>query len=355
MIAANLLLFRRPASPAAPIRLGDRSRRATRRPQSAAACEDLARQHRSGSGGHRGRRSLRGSHRVHCPGAGGRGQARPAVSRAAAAAGLGRQAARLLQRRPARPASHPAVHRLRRSACARMRLLPWRVPRTSGAALVSGFPRERTGSVGETLLIPLIHVLLLGYLPILAMRRSKQVSLGAGCGQIMLADAAILSPHRRSRHDPSLLARRPAIAARLPPRGLSHRHLRRERLGRVPHVSRLRRDLARTFEECARGHGDPNCPAGLDGAARRRPGDAVFAGAGGGRRRDRCVGVVLQRRWRTAAGTARRGLALPPKSAFGPAAAWRCACSCCCSGARCWLGTHGRSQVWRGRTAGPAG
>jgi hypothetical protein len=61
----------------------------------------------------------------------------------------------------------------------------------SGAALVSGFPRERTETLGEALLIPLIHVLLLGYLPIAIMRRSKQVGLGAGCGQIMLADAAI--------------------------------------------------------------------------------------------------------------------------------------------------------------------
>ena len=58
----------------------------------------------------------------------------------------------------------------------------------SGAALVSGFPHERTGTLGEVMLIPLIHVLLLGYLPLSAMRRSSQVGLGAGCGQIMLAD-----------------------------------------------------------------------------------------------------------------------------------------------------------------------
>lgn len=62
---------------------------------------------------------------------------------------------------------------------------------SSGAALVSGFPRERTGTLGEVVLIPLIHVLLLGYLPLAAMRRSAQVGLGAGCGQLMLADAAI--------------------------------------------------------------------------------------------------------------------------------------------------------------------
>jgi cellulose synthase/poly-beta-1,6-N-acetylglucosamine synthase-like glycosyltransferase len=62
---------------------------------------------------------------------------------------------------------------------------------TSGVPLVSGFPRERTGSVGEAMLIPLIHVLLLGYLPMWVMRFSRQVGLGAGCGQIMLADASV--------------------------------------------------------------------------------------------------------------------------------------------------------------------
>ena len=73
----------------------------------------------------------------------------------------------------------------------------------SGAALVSGFPRERTLTVGETLLIPLIHVLLLGYLPIGTMRRSRQPSLGAGCGQIMVADAAayrVVGGHAVIRH-----------------------------------------------------------------------------------------------------------------------------------------------------------
>ena len=61
----------------------------------------------------------------------------------------------------------------------------------SGAALVSGFPRERTASPGEIMMIPLIHVVLLGYLPIWAMRSSRRPALGAGCGQIMLADARI--------------------------------------------------------------------------------------------------------------------------------------------------------------------
>ena len=55
--------------------------------------------------------------------------------------------------------------------------------RTSGASLVSGFPRQETGTIGEKLVVPLIHWLLLCYLPLSRMRASLQVGLGAGCGQ----------------------------------------------------------------------------------------------------------------------------------------------------------------------------
>ncbi len=58
----------------------------------------------------------------------------------------------------------------------------------SQAKLVSGFPRERTGSIGEHLLIPLIHFMLLGFLPISRMRRSAHPAYAAGCGQLFLAD-----------------------------------------------------------------------------------------------------------------------------------------------------------------------
>jgi hypothetical protein len=57
----------------------------------------------------------------------------------------------------------------------------------SGAGLVSGFPREQTGSLMERLLIPMIHVLLLGYLPMAMMRWDRNPGFGAGCGQLMVA------------------------------------------------------------------------------------------------------------------------------------------------------------------------
>lgn len=53
--------------------------------------------------------------------------------------------------------------------------------------LLSGFPRQITGTWLERLLIPLIHYVLLGFLPIDAMRRTGLAGFGAGCGQLMLA------------------------------------------------------------------------------------------------------------------------------------------------------------------------
>ena len=51
--------------------------------------------------------------------------------------------------------------------------------------LGSGFPREVTSGVVDGLLLPLIHFLLLGFLPIAAMRRVQSPAFGAGCGQII--------------------------------------------------------------------------------------------------------------------------------------------------------------------------
>jgi glycosyltransferase involved in cell wall biosynthesis len=60
---------------------------------------------------------------------------------------------------------------------------------SSGAALVSGFPRQETGTFLERALIPLMHFLLLGYLPIAASRRKYlNPAFGAGCGQLFLAE-----------------------------------------------------------------------------------------------------------------------------------------------------------------------
>jgi hypothetical protein len=60
----------------------------------------------------------------------------------------------------------------------------------SGVSLASGFPRQVTRTWSEILLLPLIHFLLLGYLPMAQMNRSVSPGLGAGCGQLFIARRA---------------------------------------------------------------------------------------------------------------------------------------------------------------------
>ena len=55
--------------------------------------------------------------------------------------------------------------------------------------LVSGFPQQVTGTLGEKIAIPQILVLLLGYLPFLFARLSNKPGFAAGCGQLMLVRA----------------------------------------------------------------------------------------------------------------------------------------------------------------------
>jgi hypothetical protein len=57
----------------------------------------------------------------------------------------------------------------------------------SAANLASGIPRQETVSLLEKLLIPLIHFVLLGFLPIAKMRRRVHPSFAAGCGQLFIA------------------------------------------------------------------------------------------------------------------------------------------------------------------------
>jgi hypothetical protein len=59
--------------------------------------------------------------------------------------------------------------------------------RTESPDLLSGFPQQITGSFSEKLLLPLIHFILLGYLPMFLMRWSKRPAFSAGCGQLMIA------------------------------------------------------------------------------------------------------------------------------------------------------------------------
>jgi hypothetical protein len=83
----------------------------------------------------------------------------------------------------------------------------------SGAALASGFPYQKTETLFEKLLIPLMHFVLLGFLPLYRMRKSNDPAYSAGCGQLFIArkSAYIASGGhcaiRASRHDGITLPR----------------------------------------------------------------------------------------------------------------------------------------------------
>jgi hypothetical protein len=80
-------------------------------------------------------------------------------------------------------------------------------------ALVSGFPRQETESFLEWLLLPLIHFILLGFLPLAGERWSVRASFAAGCGQFMMVRREPYfasgghSAIRRTMHDGLLLPR----------------------------------------------------------------------------------------------------------------------------------------------------
>ena len=57
----------------------------------------------------------------------------------------------------------------------------------TGADLASSVPRQELGTFSERLLIPLIHFVLLGFLPMHVMRRTTSPAFSAGCGQLFIA------------------------------------------------------------------------------------------------------------------------------------------------------------------------
>ncbi len=92
-----------------------------------------------------------------------------------------------------------------------VRLAPEGVARLASALgaddLVSGVPRQVMVTWPERLLIPMINMLILGYLPVPLMRLRPDPSLGAACGQLIAVRAAAYARAgghaaiRESRHD----------------------------------------------------------------------------------------------------------------------------------------------------------
>ena len=86
--------------------------------------------------------------------------------------------------------------------------------RAQSADFASAFPRLVTRSVGEALLVPLVHLVLLTYLPMALIRRVPVPTLSAACGQFMLVrrEAYFAADGHRAApgtlHDGIMLARR---------------------------------------------------------------------------------------------------------------------------------------------------
>lgn len=62
--------------------------------------------------------------------------------------------------------------------------------RARDVQLASGVPFQEVGTFTERLIIPLIHFVLLGFLPLRRMRKSRALAYGAGCGQLLMVAAA---------------------------------------------------------------------------------------------------------------------------------------------------------------------
>ncbi len=88
--------------------------------------------------------------------------------------------------------AHEARHPLLVFLDADVRLSPEAIARmagfldATGAAIASGVPLQETVGLLEKLIIPLIHFILLGFLPIHRMRRNTDPRFAAGCGQLFI-------------------------------------------------------------------------------------------------------------------------------------------------------------------------
>ena len=94
-----------------------------------------------------------------------------------------------------------------------VRLDEWALARCVAAmhaknvSLITGFPRQVTVGVMEWMLLPLIHFVLLGFLPMGKMRKGNDPKYAAGCGQFLMVDRGAYFTSgghkaiRETRHD----------------------------------------------------------------------------------------------------------------------------------------------------------
>jgi glycosyltransferase involved in cell wall biosynthesis len=102
--------------------------------------------------------------------------------------------------------------RLEKEALYRMASeLNYVAPDEEEKAMVSGFPCQQTRTLMELLLLPLIHFVLLGFLPLVGERWTRRSGFAAGCGQFLMVRREAYfatgghSAIRRTMHDGLLL------------------------------------------------------------------------------------------------------------------------------------------------------
>ena len=146
--------------------------------------------------------------------------------------------------------------------------------RATAADLASGIPHQQTVGILEKLVIPLIHFILLGFLPIRMMRGTTQPHFAAGCGQLFITTrdayerAGGHAAIRSTLHDGIKL-----------PRAYRTAGLRTDLFDATDlaecRMYRMRRcALERPGQECRRGAGLAQADRADDAAAHRGPGAA---------------------------------------------------------------------------------
>ncbi len=215
---------------------------------------------------------------------------------------------------------------VRLGALALQRMLTELHPDSTG--MVTGFPRQQTETWMEWLLLPLIHFLLLGFLPLIGERCTRRVGFAAGCGQFLMVRRAAYfrtgghSAIRTTMHDGLLLPR------------LFRRHGIQTQVYdlTVDAVCRMYRSASEVWRGLSK-----NATEGIATPARIAPFTLLLAGGTGSAAADTAVGAHPRRRSPLSARSGclqpgsdpahRLGGPLPPAHAQRAAASRRRPCS----------------------------
>ena len=121
-----------------------------------------------------------------------------------------------------------------------------------GVDLLSAFPRQITGTVMEKILIPMMHYLLLCFLPMARMRKSLHPAYAAGCGQLFMTTRSAYIQGRDACGDLFFTPRRIETSQSVSQRRINDRCDRRQQPCPMPHVLVGGPSPSWIAEECGR-------------------------------------------------------------------------------------------------------